>query len=124
MTWAEVSQSNLSSARRLYEARYWRSSVSRSYYALFAAVTSAVPARALPPRYTAPRHRDLPGLIDRHLVRLAWHQREAMKAAWRRCYGSRLMADYNVGRDVDQPQAKQAIQDAIGIMRRMGVSYA
>jgi hypothetical protein len=70
---------------------------------------------------TAPRHRELSRLIDRHFGSLQWHQREALKSAVIRTYASRLAADYNPKGSVDRGIARQAIQDALGVLRRLGV---
>ena len=60
-------------------------------------------------------------MIDRFFVRLQWHQREALKAAVMRTCASRLRADYNPAGLADRGIARQAIQDALGVMRRLGV---
>lgn len=123
MTWIEISRDNLESARMLFRESQWRSSVSRAYYAIFSAITARLPVAAVPAGFAAPRHRDLPRLVDRHFVQLPWHQRAALVAAVRRCYALRLTADYNRESDVNGILARQAIQDALGALRRLGADH-
>jgi uncharacterized protein (UPF0332 family) len=105
----------------LYRGGHWRSATSRAYYALFSAITFRLPAAAIPPRHTSPRHRDLQALIDVHFATMPWHRRAAIKAAVARAYASRLAADYRPAVVVDRATAKQALNDAAGVLRRMGV---
>lgn len=123
MSWKVLSRDNFISAKRLYEAGLWRSAVSRAYYSVFAAVTFRLPTTVIPQRLTAPRHRDLPVLITGHFGWLQWHQREAIRAAAQRAYAARLLADYNPTRLVDRRMAKQSVQDAVGVLKRLGVEY-
>ena len=121
MTWQEISRDSLRAANALYNDGNWRGATSRAYYAAFSAVTQRLPNTAIPLRYTAPRHRDLQALIDVHLGQMAWHQRAAVKSAVGRTYAQRLAADYNPAYNVDRAVAKQAINDAAGVLRRLGV---
>lgn len=120
-SWSDVSRENFEAARVLYREGKWRSATSRAYYAVFSAATWRLPASAIPPRMTAPRHRELPRLIDQHFGWLQWHQRSALKAAVIRTYSARLRADYNPAGAVDRGIARQAVQDAVGVLRRLGV---
>ncbi|MFI5381233.1 MAG: HEPN domain-containing protein [Tepidisphaerales bacterium] len=122
-TWNEISLDSFHAAGLLFRAGRWRSCISRYYYGAFGGVTEAIRARGyVRPGYETPPHREIPRLIDRHLAHLYPKQRRAMKAAVRRMYDARIVADYRSQRTSDRDVATNVRRDAVEIYRLLGVN--
>ncbi|MCB9781516.1 MAG: HEPN domain-containing protein [Candidatus Omnitrophica bacterium] len=66
MTWEEMSRQSFWAAQELRRKGLWRSCISRSYYAAYAAITATLPPEKIPGRWMNPTHSSLPKLISNH----------------------------------------------------------
>ena len=123
-TWSEIAVGNRRAAQRLNEAGYYRSSVSRSYYAAFSAVTRVlvISGAAFPAGYESPPHRDVPALLERHMQQLGRRKLREVKHAVRRLYSARLEADYRERARIGAAIARNALRDACRVLRELEVS--
>jgi uncharacterized protein (UPF0332 family) len=124
-TWQELSLDGLRAAKMLAGEGYWRSSVSRSYYAAYCAVTSGLVVGGL--RFG----RDWHNPPHEHLLRLMTHNltlSQDVRRRLRRCMRilrhAREDADYRPGITVDRPMALDCLRDAIVVLQDMGVQGA
>jgi uncharacterized protein (UPF0332 family) len=118
--WDVIARDNLTAARVLAKAGLLRSSVSRTYYAAFSAVTFVLTGEASFPRgYETPLHQTVTGLLDRHLPRHRYLRQ--IKAAVRRLYNDRIIADYRAGRTIDAATSLAAQQSAHSVCLYLGV---
>ncbi len=119
-TWKELSQDNLEAAQALLAGEHWRSSVSRSYYAAYCAVSQRLAEKGVQfaRGWNNPAHDQLLALIRNGLTLLpgARHQ---MTAALRRLRLARETADYRPGNSVGRSLALASIRDADSILRMM-----
>ena len=134
-TWSEIAVGNkraaqrlsssqeFSAAQRLRAAGYYRSSVSRSYYAAFSAATDVLlkSGAVFPAGYECPPHRDVPVLLERHMGQLGRRRLSEVKSAVRRLYSARLEADYRERTRIDEAIARNALRDACTVLRELGV---
>lgn len=124
-TWQEVSLECLRAAKMLAGEGYWRSSVSRSYYAAYCAVTSALVARGV--RFGRgwhnPPHEHLLHLLTQHLT-LPQDVRRRLSRRLRTLRHAREDADYRPGITVNRALALHCLRDAIVILQDMGVHDA
>src|SRR5437879_2543447 len=104
---------------------YWRSSVSRSYYAAYCAVTSALVARSVlfGRGWHNPPHEHLPHLLMQHLT-LPQDGRRRLSRRLRILRHAREDADYRPGITVNRALALHCLRDAIGILQDIGVHDA
>ena len=121
-TWEEMSRDSIVAARELMTAGRIRSSVSRSYYAAYAALTGALIRRGVQfgRGGNNPPHEQLPRLILANLSQPEFRRRQ-LAAALRRLREARVAADYMPAPEVDASQARDALRDASGICRALEV---
>jgi uncharacterized protein (UPF0332 family) len=120
VTWKEISRENLVAAKSLVLDARWRSSVSRAYYAAYAAVAGELDGLAAYPRGRfGPSHDLLPQIVVTYLTNLRLHDRRTIAAAARRLYRYRIAADYEPPRTVGQTEATESIRDASFVMRKI-----
>ena len=118
MTWKQIADDNLVAAKLLQSDGRWRSSVSRSYYAAYAEVTSKLVGRAMfPDDREGPSHDALPKLVMTYLTMVGFRERKKVAATAHRLYMARIDADYIVRAEVEQTAARSAVQDASSILR-------
>lgn len=118
MTWQEISRENLIAAKSLSQDARWRSSVSRAYYAAYAAVAGALEGLAqFPEGRHGPSHDRLPQLVMTYLTALRVFERRKLSTAARRLYRQRIAADYEPPTRVDFEESRIALQDASFIVR-------
>jgi uncharacterized protein (UPF0332 family) len=104
----------------LFQDARWRSAVSRSYYAAYAAVSGAWEGLAQYPKGRfGPSHDRLPKLVMTYLTELRFYERARVVKAARRLYRQRISADYEPPELVELEEARIAIQDASFILRSM-----
>ena len=134
-TWSKIAVGNkraaqrlssgqeFNAAQRLNGAGYYRSSVSRSYYAAFSAVTDVLlrSGAVFPAGYECPPHRDVPVLLERYMQQLGRRKLSEVKGAVRRLYSARLEADYRERARIDEAIARNALRDACRVLRELGV---
>jgi uncharacterized protein (UPF0332 family) len=113
-TWRELSLDSLQAAQKLLLEGHWRSSVSRSYYAAYCAVSDQLTRRGVnfAHGWKNPSHDQLPTLIQNTLA-LPLHTRRQLTRALRRLRAAREDADYRPGIAVDRILALACVQDAI-----------
>jgi hypothetical protein len=88
----------------------WRSSVSRSYYAVFAALTASLERDAtFPAGRDAPAHATLPLLIRNYLSQVRVVQRRRLMSDVRELYENRVTADYRIARTVNRNVALRSV---------------
>jgi uncharacterized protein (UPF0332 family) len=120
-TWQELSLDCLQAAQKLLEAEHLRSSISRSYYAAYCAVTSELVARgvAFAHGWDNPAHDQLPDLIL-HNTALPRNARYELNKAIRRLRRAREDADYRPGVSLVRSDAINCLRDALFVMRILG----
>lgn len=121
-TWDELSLDCLEAAKMLADNGHWRSSVSRSYYAAYSAVTSRLVARrvSFAHGWNNPAHEQLPNLIV-HNLELPLNIRRHVKQLVHTLRRAREDADYRPGMTVDDTIAIDCIRDAIVVLRDLEV---
>ena len=119
-TWKELSDGSLSAAKHLNAAGHYRSSVSRSYYAAYCSLTSALAELGVTfgRGWNNPPHEQLPRLVRGNLQIPDWQKRQ-INEALRRLRYHREDADYRPARDVDQSVARDCLRDASMIVQKM-----
>ena len=122
-TWVELSQESLRAAGLALRSECYRSSVSRAYYAAFAAVVSMLDEKGV--KFTkgryGPSHQKVPQMIKKHMPGLAIHRRAKLLAAMNLLYKLRLDADYKPPRTVDLGSARQSLISATLVLGLLGV---
>lgn len=120
--WQEVSLECLQAAKMLAGEGYWRSSVNRSYYAAYCAVTNELVARGVrfARGWNNPPHEQLLTLITHNLA-LPQSVRRRIKKLIRILRHAREDADYRPGISVDRTMALDCIRDAIVVLKDLGV---
>ena len=94
----------------LLARKHWRSSASRSYFAVFAALTASLEGDAsFPAGRQAPTHATLPHLIANYLSQLQVVHRRRMMSDVRELYENRISADYRMSRTVTRGTALRSL---------------
>ena len=98
-----------------------RSSVSRAYYAAYAAVTQALPrTTTFPQNRNNPSHEQLPALVT-VLGSLDRRNRRNVRQALSRLRNQREDADYRPRVGIDLAVAKDAVRDASLVLSILGM---
>ncbi len=117
-----MSQDNRAAARELLVAERFRSSISRSFYAAYCAMTDALaPGVSFGHGGNNPAHGDLPNLIVSNLGGLPEGKRRAVRQALLRLWKQRVDADYVPAAFIDRNMAVNALRDANRIITTLGV---
>jgi uncharacterized protein (UPF0332 family) len=121
-TWQELSLDSLRVAKKLLDEGHLRSSVSRSYYAGYAAVTSKLVGRGVTfaRGWSNPSHEQLPALISNSGV-YSLNIRRRINRAIRRLRLAREDADYRPGLHGDRGIALNAVRDASVIVQALEI---
>lgn len=120
--WFALARGSFAAANLLAGGGRWRSSVSRSYYAAFAAVVGALPPSVpRPARQRTPRHQDLPGFVTTYFVGLPGSQQQEIKATLERLYRARIYADYYERLTTDRVIARRCLVESGIVLNRLGV---
>ena len=124
-TWQEVSRECLGAAKLLVSEGYWRSSISRSYYAAYCAITSDLVTRGVRfgRGWNNPPHEHLLHLL-RHNLTLSQDVRRRLSRCLRTLRHAREDADYRPGMTVNRTLALHCLRDAIVVLQDMGVQDA
>lgn len=119
-TWQSISKDNLRAAKTLASLRF-RSTVSRAYYAAFAAVAAELQrvSHEFPHGWETPRHKDVTRLIEIH-GDPAW--KLEVKGHMSELYKLRVDADYSSKAGHDLGLAMHSIRLASRVMRLMKVA--
>jgi uncharacterized protein (UPF0332 family) len=121
-TWIEMSRDSLQAAKALLKEGRLRSSISRSYYAAYCAVTRDLVERGVgfAHGWQNPAHEQLPGLVL-HNTDWTRNLRDEINKAIRRLRDAREDADYRPGAWIDRRVAVNALRDADFVAQRLGV---
>ena len=122
-TWQEIGIDNFRAGRELLDAKRYRSSVSRFYYAVFSILThelSSIGADFGEDQET-PSHKGLPKLLKLHL-RLPVKQKAEAIAITRRLYAARINADYQRW-TTDENVTQDAMRDAAKLFRYLEINH-
>ena len=111
--WQAISLNSRKAAQYLLEVECDRSSISRSYYAAYAAITSALVRQGITLGHDGnnPGHAGLPTLIVNNLTLLPLSVRFDLNKALRRLYAARIEADYDPVKSIDGTATLAAIRD-------------
>src|SRR5262245_24017854 len=117
-TWAELGEDCLVVAQKLLQEGHLRSSINRSYYAAYSALSGELAKRgaSFAHGWNNPSHDQLLMLV-RNGLRLSISDRRQVERALRRLRVARENADYRPGITVDRPLALACMYDALGITR-------
>jgi uncharacterized protein (UPF0332 family) len=117
-----MSRESLASAKLLAAEGRLRNSVSRAYYAAYAAVAGELAARGMSfaHGWNNPGHEQLPSLIS-HTMALPQDVRRRLSKLIRVLRHAREDADYRPGIAIDRTLALNCLRDAIAILRDLGV---
>ena len=119
-TWKELSRDNLEAAQALLAGEHWRSSVSRSYYAAYCAVSQRLAEKGVQfaRGWNNPAHDQLLALIRNGLT-LPPGARHRTVTALRRLRLARENADYRPGSSVGKDLALASYRDAGSVLQMM-----
>jgi uncharacterized protein (UPF0332 family) len=126
MTWKELADCQHAAARHLRAAMvqgFDRAICSRAYYAVYALITSRLPAGiSLGRGWQNPQHANLPKYVAR-ISNLDDDERRAVKTALNRLRTRREYADYHAGITVDNRSARESMRDAAEVYRILAPEY-
>jgi uncharacterized protein (UPF0332 family) len=119
-TWEELSDEALRAAKKLFDDEIYRSSISRSYYAVYCRLTSVLVRQRIDfaRGWNNPAHEQLPRLVRGRLRVPEWDRR-TISTALRRLRLSRENADYRPPAPVGRSEALECLHDAAMIVRRL-----
>ncbi|MBI3921472.1 MAG: HEPN domain-containing protein [Armatimonadetes bacterium] len=121
-TWKELGRTSRQAAQVLLEGGFLRSSISRSYYAAYAAITGELTGRVtFPAGQQNPRHAQLVSHVRDHLVALTPSQRRRLSRAIRILWKARVDADYVPIASVDATMARDALREVCAVFRELGI---
>ena len=124
-TWREMSLENQKAAKQLIQVHCYRSSISRSYYAAYCAVTGELAGRfTFGYGGNNPSHTDLPNLILHNLTPLSESRRWEIRKAFRRMWKARVEADYDPSSLSDRTVALNTLRDTSRVLMILSRSYA
>ncbi|MDQ2687135.1 MAG: HEPN domain-containing protein [Armatimonadota bacterium] len=120
-TWEEISRDGLQAAKVLLAEGHLRSSISRSYYAAYCAVSGQLVKRGVrfAHGWNNPAHEQLPALI-RNGLSLPPNARRQLAQAIRRLRLARENADYRPAAFVDRSVAFASLHDAVLVTQALG----
>ena len=123
--WQEVGIDGLRAAKLLLQEGFWRSTISRSYYAAYAVVTSEIMTRCPTLRFRHgwrnPAHGDLPKYVAQYLKHLPLQTRKHIIANLRDLRIARETADYRPGLSADGQLSRRSVTLASAVFRDLEV---
>ena len=121
--WRLISLNSRKAAQHLLVTDCCRSSMSRSYYAAYSAVTSALIRQGITLGYGGnnPGHAGLPVLVVNNLTSLPLTVRYDLNKALRRLYAGRIEADYNSAAKTNEATALGMLRDLNFILALLNV---
>ncbi|MCA9411398.1 MAG: HEPN domain-containing protein [Candidatus Omnitrophica bacterium] len=111
-----MSLESLRSSKDLRDNGYWRSSVSRAYYAAYAAITGSLGTQSFPRGWNNPSHAGLPNQISNE-GSLPESVRRKLKRNIRILRNMREDADYRPQRVVGKNEAIDALHNSSEILK-------
>ena len=123
--WQLISLNSRKAAQHLLVTDCYRSSISRSYYAAYSAVTSALIRQGITLGHGGnnPGHAGLPALVVNNMTLLPQTARYDLNKALRRLYRARVEADYAAVVVVDNAAAKRSLRDLARVFQILGLEY-
>ena len=120
MSWREMATDNYRAANALLAAGYWRSCISRAYYAVFARCIDELMAAgvSLPARGN-PSHQSLRTMLLNNLRRFSPVRRQLIGALVLKLYRLRIVADYGAAIVVGHGEARQALGLMFSVFREL-----
>ena len=122
-TWSQISTESLAAAKRLRDARLFRSSVSRAYYSAYAAATGALCGRATVSGAgrANPGHEQVVELVRHNLDprRFSDWQRQRLAGALRTLRRNRLSADYEPSSSITEATAVESLREAAAVYAQL-----
>jgi uncharacterized protein (UPF0332 family) len=124
-TWQGMSRESLQAAKRLVGEGYLRSSISRSYYAAYCAVTSDLATRGVTfaHGWNNPAHEQVPDLVL-HNSALPQNARRVVRKLLRVLREAREDADYRPGITIERSLALNCLRDAIAVLHHLEIEHA
>ncbi len=121
-SWHDLSDESRRAAQLLYREGMYRNSISRSYFAAYAAVTSELEGKVTFPQGRGnPPHAGLTKYVQNALTGLPQGVRRDIRHRLRTLYRARISADYLPAACCDEQAAKQALRDAASIVKQLEV---
>ncbi len=121
-TWRELSLECRRAAKNLLTEDCLRSSINRSYYAAYAALSSKLEGKVIYKEgRDNPAHADLPIYILRNLDALSRQTRFGLVKAVGRLWKARVIADYIPATYIDRSIALNALRDANTVLLAMEI---
>jgi len=115
-TWQDLASENRAAASILFEAKNYRSSINRAYFAVYARATHALSTLSIdmPQGREGPKHSKLRPMVEANLVAVQPDRCEALSRNIGELYYLRLRADYAPSDNVDEKDARAAL----GLMKK------
>ncbi len=122
--WRAISRDSRKAAQHLLEVGCYRSSVSRSYYAAYSAITSALIRQGIALGYGGnnPGHAGLPVYVLNNLTTLSMPSRFEINKALRRLYAARIEADYQAASNAGERAALGMLRDLDRILTLLSMN--
>lgn len=118
MAWADMATSNYEAANDLFDREFWRSCVSRAYYAVYGRLTGVLIHEGVQmPARGNPGHEQLQKMVLNNLNRLSLGIRAAIHGMLARLYWLRVMADYGPDVTIESDDARNGLGFMAGIFR-------
>ena len=120
--WQIIGLNSRKAAQHFLDLECYRSSVSRAYYAAYAAVTSELVRQGITfgQGSNNPGHAGLPIYILNNLNMLPITVRFEVNKSVRRMYRARIEADYVAAADMDKAAALRVLRDLSRILQLLG----
>jgi uncharacterized protein (UPF0332 family) len=121
-SWQEMSLECRKAAQHMIVAGHYRSSISRSYYAVYCAVS-----HVLAEKFTFshggnnPSHTDLPNMILHNMSFLSQPRRWELRKTFLLLWKMRVEADYVPSAYLDRSTAVQALREAGSVQTLLGI---
>jgi uncharacterized protein (UPF0332 family) len=123
-TWRELSLECRTAAKNLLTDGCLRSSINRSYYAAYAALSGKLEGKVIYKEgRNNPAHADLPTYILHNLDSLSRETRFDLTKAIGRLWKARVNADYVPAAHVDRNIALDALRDATAILMALEIDH-
>lgn len=109
--WNDLAKDNRLAAYEVFVRQRWRTCVSRTYYAIYSAVTEELIGQGvvMPKERNNPSHAKLPTLVGHNLAGVSHAVRWRLSGLVANLYKLRLMADYMPQIAVEKDEARVAI---------------
>ena len=123
VTWRDLSLDCLNAAKSLMDLGHLRSSVSRSYYSAYCAITDTLVDKGInfAHGWNNPSHEQLPDLVLNNLA-LPRSTKFEINKSIRRLRMTREDADYRPGLTIDRKRTLDSLHDAIDVLTLLEIN--